>query len=238
MQAAQFRRTLVEICCQHLVQHVRREQAGRIDQGFQGRDIGRHDGPDRSDPTRNAQFRTFAFLRIRGAIVDELRRNSPLPQELLQHVTVVSKAQEKLAPPITIEALVNLTGLSSDEVFVYSALLKGGAVQASALARHLPLSRPLIYKILADLEKKGLVEKIERAGAVARFSPGHPYRLREYIEQRLKDAERAQVLIDGTMAGLVSEYNIATGKPGIRFFEGKAGIKEVLDGLEGDPCHG
>ena len=32
------------------------------------------------DPTRNAQFKTFAYMRVRGAILDELRRNSPLPQ--------------------------------------------------------------------------------------------------------------------------------------------------------------
>ncbi len=68
------------------------------------------------DPTRNAQFRTFAFLRIRGAIVDELRRNSPLPQHMLEKVSAVRKAVRGLSPPVTVEAIAQVTGLTADEV--------------------------------------------------------------------------------------------------------------------------
>ena len=68
------------------------------------------------DPTRNAQFRTFAFLRIRGAIVDELRRNSPLPQHMLEKVSAVRKAVRVLAPPVTVDAIADATGLTADEV--------------------------------------------------------------------------------------------------------------------------
>ena len=49
-------------------------------------------------------------------MIDEARRNSPLPQELLQYVKLVSRAQERLTPPITIEALAGETGLSEDQV--------------------------------------------------------------------------------------------------------------------------
>jgi RNA polymerase sigma factor for flagellar operon FliA len=68
------------------------------------------------DPTRNAQFKTFAYLRIRGAIVDELRRNSPLPQHVLARVSQVRKAYRTLPHPVTVEALVAATGLTEDEV--------------------------------------------------------------------------------------------------------------------------
>lgn len=68
------------------------------------------------DPTRNAQFKTFAFLRIRGAIIDELRRNSPLPQHMLEKVAAVRKAVRKLAPPVTVEAIAEASGLTPDEV--------------------------------------------------------------------------------------------------------------------------
>lgn len=120
-------------------------------------------------------------------------------------------------------------GLSSDEALVYTTLLKKGVSQASTISRQLPISRPLVYKVLADLEKKELVEKIETNGSITRFAPGHPFKLREFAERRLKDAERSKSMLDNTMASLISEYNIATGKPGIRFFEGINGIKEVLD---------
>lgn len=68
------------------------------------------------DPARNAQFKTFAYLRIRGAIVDELRRNSPLPQHMLGRVSAIRRACRTLPNPITVDALAAATGLTVDEV--------------------------------------------------------------------------------------------------------------------------
>ncbi|MCS7270729.1 MAG: sigma-70 family RNA polymerase sigma factor [Gemmataceae bacterium] len=68
------------------------------------------------DPRRNAQFKTFAYFRIRGAIVDELRRNSPLPQHVLSRMALVRKAYRSLPAPVTVAALAQATGLSEDEV--------------------------------------------------------------------------------------------------------------------------
>lgn len=78
--------------------------------------LGLVEAASKFDPTRNAQFKTFAYLRIRGAIVDELRRNSPLPQHVLGRVALVRKAYRTLPHPITVEALVAATGLTEDEV--------------------------------------------------------------------------------------------------------------------------
>lgn len=68
------------------------------------------------DPTRNAQFKTFAYLRIRGAIVDEMRRNSPLPQHIHTRLAAVRRACRTLPHPITVEAIAAATGLTEDEV--------------------------------------------------------------------------------------------------------------------------
>lgn len=68
------------------------------------------------DPTRNAQFKTFAYMRVRGAILDELRRNCPLPQHVLERVALIRKAARTLPAPVTVEALAAATGLSADEV--------------------------------------------------------------------------------------------------------------------------
>lgn len=78
--------------------------------------LGLVEAAQRFDVTRGVDFKAFAALRIRGAIIDEARRNSPLPQELLHHVKLVSKAQEQLSPPITVEALSAATGLTEDQV--------------------------------------------------------------------------------------------------------------------------
>lgn len=68
------------------------------------------------DPSRNAQFKTFAYIRVRGAILDELRRNSPLPQHMLERVALIRKAYRTLPPPVTVEMLSAATGLTADEV--------------------------------------------------------------------------------------------------------------------------
>ena len=65
---------------------------------------------------RGVAFRTFAYPRVWGAIIDELRRNSPLPQKLMNQITQVKKAQERLEPPITAERLALLCDLSIEEV--------------------------------------------------------------------------------------------------------------------------
>lgn len=68
------------------------------------------------DPTRGVPFKTFAFPRIRGAIIDELRRNCPLPQQMLQAIAQVRRATEALEPPVTPEAISQITGLTIEQV--------------------------------------------------------------------------------------------------------------------------
>lgn len=68
------------------------------------------------DPERGAQFKTYAYTRIRGAVLDELRRNCPLPQHMLQQVARVRRAYDELPPPVTADALAAATGLSAEEV--------------------------------------------------------------------------------------------------------------------------
>ena len=68
------------------------------------------------DPSRGASFRTFSFPRIRGAIVDELRKISPVSQEVLKQIGQINKAYQRLDPPVTPELLAEYTGLSLDRV--------------------------------------------------------------------------------------------------------------------------
>ena len=68
------------------------------------------------DPTRGVAFTTFAYQRIRGAILDELRRNCPVPQAVLQNWTLIREVSVHMAPPLTSEKLAAQTGLTVAEV--------------------------------------------------------------------------------------------------------------------------
>jgi len=68
------------------------------------------------DPSREIAFTTFAYPRIRGAILDELRRNCPLPQQILQHWSLIREASQTLTPPFTTQTLADTTGLPVADV--------------------------------------------------------------------------------------------------------------------------
>jgi RNA polymerase sigma factor FliA len=68
------------------------------------------------DAERGVKFDTYAYTRIRGAVFDELRRNSPLPQQMMERVNKIRKAYKDLPPPVTVENLIASTGLTEEEV--------------------------------------------------------------------------------------------------------------------------
>lgn len=78
--------------------------------------LGLVEAATRFDPTRGVKFETYAAWRIRGAILDELRRNCPLPQHLLEKIAKVRQAYRELPAPATVDALSAACGLTADEV--------------------------------------------------------------------------------------------------------------------------
>lgn len=68
------------------------------------------------DEAMGINFKTYSYPRIQGAIIDEIRRNSPLTQKVLKRMGIVRKALETLEPPATTEAIAEATGLTLQEV--------------------------------------------------------------------------------------------------------------------------
>ena len=120
-------------------------------------------------------------------------------------------------------------GFTKDQAAVYEALARSGPSHASDAARSAGLGRPLTYKILDELIAMGLVEKKDESGKVATFTPAHPLKLKEVVEKKLEAAKDAEVALDGVLGKLTSDFNLQSGKPGVRFFEGRDGIAECLN---------
>ena len=68
------------------------------------------------DPQRGVPFKTFAYPRIRGAILDELRRNCPLPQQMLEKWSRLRAVYADVAGEATPEELAERSGLTVTEV--------------------------------------------------------------------------------------------------------------------------
>lgn len=122
-----------------------------------------------------------------------------------------------------------VAGLTPDQASIYDVLLRGGPEKAREVSLQTGVSRTLTYAVLEQLIAIGLVKKDEKDQSVARFAPMHPAILQDRAEKIQKDAERASIVLKSTLPDLSSAFNLATGRPGVRFYEGLDGIKEVLE---------
>lgn len=78
--------------------------------------LGLVEAANKFDPGRGVKFVTYAYPRVRGAILDELRRNCPLPQHVLERISMVRAAYEGMEGTATVERLASTSGLTEDEV--------------------------------------------------------------------------------------------------------------------------
>lgn len=127
------------------------------------------------------------------------------------------------------EQLLAQTGLKYQESLIYEVLLKDGELTAGKLAKKTPLKRGLVYKTLEDLEKRGLVERIEKPNKATRFKAAHPSELNNLVNKKEEEIRDAKTTIQEIMPKLISDFNLAAGKPGVRFFGGLEGVKEVAN---------
>lgn len=127
-----------------------------------------------------------------------------------------------------IESQLQDIGLSKDQAAVYLYLLRNGALSATMLSKRLGITRTLIYKIVDDLSKLGLVTKDE-SFKVTRFRAEHPFALRKIAEQQRIQAEKTADAIEHTLTPLLSEFNLHSNKPAVHFLEGLEGVREVLE---------
>ena len=119
-------------------------------------------------------------------------------------------------------------GLTTAQATVYGALLVHGSQKAGSVAKKTGLKRGLIYKALEELVTLGMVERSEKDGAVASFRALHPSKLRDIIESEAKKLKDAELVFEGILPSLISEFNLISGTPGIQIYEGAQGIEKVL----------
>ncbi|MBO8137493.1 MAG: FliA/WhiG family RNA polymerase sigma factor [Desulfotomaculum sp.] len=81
--------------------------------------IGLMEAVDKYDPALGVEFETFAYQRIRGAMIDELRKQSWIPRTIWQKQQAVKAAREQIRQKgnkITEEELAKSTGMSLEEL--------------------------------------------------------------------------------------------------------------------------
>jgi RNA polymerase sigma factor for flagellar operon FliA len=125
------------------------------------------------DPSHQAEFKTYAYIRIKGAVLDELRNSSPLPTNVNKQIKLAielsQKTTEQTGTSPTDEELADKLGITVNELY---ELLEHARAQQfvsidSSENEQLPLgdilTEPRTNTPYSQLEQTELVEELTDA---------------------------------------------------------------------------
>lgn len=124
---------------------------------------------------------------------------------------------------VLIEEVLKEFGLTDREVEVYLALLKLGNALVQDIAKKAGTYRTYTYEILKSLMEKGLVSYVIKSGKQY-FEAARPEKMLNILKE--KESKISQILPE-----LKTIYKSVIEKPKIEFYEGKEGLKTILDDL-------
>jgi len=119
------------------------------------------------------------------------------------------------------------SGLKEKEAQIYNILISSGSLPASEIIKKSKLKRGIVYKTLYDLVDKNLVIE-EKDKKKLHFKAEHPFNLSDFVEDKYKEALKNQNTLSSILPQLVTLFQSAGNKPGVKFYEGVEGIKEAF----------
>jgi HTH-type transcriptional regulator, sugar sensing transcriptional regulator len=135
--------------------------------------------------------------------------------------------------------ILSRTDLTPSQSEILEFLYQNKEAKASEVAKNIRKSRTIVYKDLEELEQMGLIEKKEKTNQVALFSATHPSLLKNLLDKKEEQIKKDQELLDNYLPKILSSFNLAHNRPGIRFFEGAEGMKKIYEEIleEGKDFH-
>jgi len=128
--------------------------------------LGLLEAAPRFDAARGVSFETFVEHRIRGAMLDELRKMDHLPRRLRSRTDDVQKVKQKLAAQLgreaTTEEVAQAMNVDLEELSGLEALLEP----------HVPLDKATHALVSGEGHEPGVEEKIERAQLAKALAEG------------------------------------------------------------------
>ena len=119
------------------------------------------------------------------------------------------------------EEILRQAGLSDQEIKVYFATLSLGVARAHSIAKKAGMLRTSTYDVLGSLGEKGLVSKVKKA-KVGYFEAKSPHRIVDILEERKQKVSSILPELNALKASVGD-------KPSVELFEGKEGLKAILD---------
>jgi len=167
------------------------------------------------DPSRHTEFKTYAYIRIRGAVLDELRARSFAPSAVHGEIRRIRQAYERLTAergsPPEMEDLARAAGVSLPRLY---RTLERARTQQFLSIHGLSEDRPVLGSLVpaddgpgpeAEVERKELLEQL--AHAIRELPRRDRLIILLYYERDLTMKEVAQVL--GITESRVSQLHAA-----------------------------
>ncbi|MFA6215322.1 MAG: helix-turn-helix domain-containing protein [Patescibacteria group bacterium] len=126
-----------------------------------------------------------------------------------------------------IEKILQNLGLTDKEIKVYLSSLKLGPTPVRKIALEAGINRGTTYDILKALIELGLVSYYHQAKKQY-FIAEDPAKLKDVLEKKQQDLEKIKGDVDQIIPQLKSIYDNAENKPVVKFYEGDAGVKIIL----------
>ena len=154
------------------------------------------------DPSQPAQFKTYAYIRIRGAILDELKKWDFVSPEMTRHISAANQAVLKFKQQTgtlpTEEQLADELGVTAEKL---NDIMEGSRARAflsidNSTDDVSPLAQSLFYENQNTPDEK--IEKAELVGKLAEAIAELPEKKRQtivlYYQQNLNMKQIAEVL--------------------------------------------
>lgn len=122
-----------------------------------------------------------------------------------------------------ISSILERYGLTKNEAAVYLASLELGSARVNEISKKSQIIRESTYGVLKSLIEKGLVSYVLKSG-VKYFESADPKKLKAILKEK-------EQLIDKVILDLESLRKFQISKPKIELFEGKEGIKTIMEDL-------
>ena len=154
------------------------------------------------DPSHQAEFKTYAYIRIKGAILDELRGWSFMPENLRKRIRMAQQLSRKIieqtgtAP--TDAELAEKLGITVQELYEtfenaraqHFISLDGFSDDSPVLSNILTSSYPVAPE--EKIEREELIEKL--TGAIRQLSQRQRQVILLYYQQQLTMKQIAEIL--------------------------------------------
>lgn len=122
-------------------------------------------------------------------------------------------------------------GLDDKEISVYLSLISLGPSPVRLIAKKGKINRGTTYDILKSLVKLGLVSYYKQYGKEDKrqyFVAEPPQKLLDAIENKKRNLETLKLHINKSLPELESLYEKSGAKPVAKYYEGREGIKTIL----------